>query len=244
MAINLNHSIYGAQFSAFRDLASQVSLTQDTLVSVDEAGRGKGLLNEAGESWKIVVKKGDTIRPLFGRGQGHVDLNNEVRNLFKETVLKVCGARTLDDFPKSVFSVMKSYDYDNKGHLLSLRRIRAVTNAILAEADRETKVAGGTATVPEPQGSTIAPSTIHEIQGQTIEDVDDVESSVDEDEISLKYDTPNYLAGLPLETEEKFMEFYCDAVDKSIAAGQRKEDCDEMLSEMFKVIGYNKNDRR
>ncbi len=49
MSINLNHSIYGAQFSAFRDLASQANLAQDTLVSIDEAGRGKGLLNEAGE---------------------------------------------------------------------------------------------------------------------------------------------------------------------------------------------------
>ena len=67
MSINLNHSIYGAQFNAFRDLASQANLAQDTLVSIDEAGRGKGLLNEAGERRKIVVKKGDTIRPLFGR---------------------------------------------------------------------------------------------------------------------------------------------------------------------------------
>ena len=97
MAVNLNDSLYGAQFRAFQALADDAKLGQDTLVSVDGSGRGKGLLNEAGESRRIVVKKGDTIRPLFGRSQGHVDLNNEVRDLFKETVLKVCGARTMDE---------------------------------------------------------------------------------------------------------------------------------------------------
>ena len=138
MAINLNDSMYGAQFSVFRELASQANLTQDTLVSVDEAGRGKGLLNQNGERRTIVVKNGDTIRPLFGRSQGHKDLNNEVRNLFKETVLRVCGAKTLEDLPKAVLDVMKKDDYDNEGHPLSLRRIRAVTEAIVNEATLET----------------------------------------------------------------------------------------------------------
>ena len=249
MAINLNDSLYGAQFRAFQALADDTKLGQDALVSVDESNRGKGLLNEAGERMTIVVKNdGDEIKsftnPFFSRKQNQIDLNNEVRNLFKETVLKICGVKTLDDLPKAVLSVMRKGDYDNEGHPLSLRRIRAVTSAILAEADREAKVAGGTATMLETQGSTIASSTIHEIQGQNIEEVDETESSADEEEIEFKYDTPDYLAGLPLETEEKFMAFYCDAVDKSIAAGQRKEDCDETLGEMFKVIGYNKNDRR
>lgn len=48
MAINLNDSLYGAQFRAFQALADDTRLGQDTLVSVDESGRGKGLLNEAG----------------------------------------------------------------------------------------------------------------------------------------------------------------------------------------------------
>ena len=69
-------------------------------MSVDEAGRGKGLLDQDGERRTIVVKNGDTIRPLFGRSQAHKDLNNEVRELFKETVLKVCDAQTLDDLPE------------------------------------------------------------------------------------------------------------------------------------------------
>ena len=73
---------------------------------------------------------------------------------------------------------------------------------------------------------------------------DEVESSVDDDEVTFKYATPSYIAGLPPESEEQFMEFYCDAVDQSIKEGQRKETCDETLSAMFKAVGYDKNDRK
>ncbi len=226
MAINLDN----AQFRAFRALADDAKLGQDTLVSVDGSGRGKGLLNEAGESRRIVVKKGDTIRPLFGRSQGHVDLNNEVRDLFKETVLKVCGARTMDDLPESVFSVMKSRDYDNKGHPLSVRRIRAVTSAILAEADKEAKATSGGAQIQS------APETDND---------DEIESSVDDDEdVSFEYDTPDYVSGLPPETEVAFMEFYCAAVKETIEDGRTKEECDYTLREMFHEVGYDENDRK
>lgn len=245
MAINLNLEKFGAQFRAFQALADDAKLGQDTLVSVDGSGRGKGLLNEAGESRRIVVKKGDTIRPLFGRSQGHVDLNNEVRDLFKETVLKVCGVRTMDDLPESVFKVMKSHDYDNNGHPLSVRRIRAVTNAILAEADKEAKVSGGTATEPEPQGSMVNTGAKPELQGLEGEDIDDVESSVDDDEdVSFEYAPPDYVAGLPPETEVAFMEFYCDAVKQTVKDGRTKEDCDKMLKEMFRGVGCDKDDRK
>ena len=122
-------------------LASEAGLSQDSLVSVDDAGRGKGLLNKDGERRTIVVKKdGDQIKsfdnPFFSRNQVQKDLNNEVRNLFKETVLKICGVGTLDELPKSVLDVMKAGDYDNKGHPLSVRRIRAVTQAIVAETKK------------------------------------------------------------------------------------------------------------
>ena len=250
MAINLNDSLYGAQFNAFRNLANDASLSQDTLVSVDEAGRGKGLLNQAGERRTIVVKKGDTIRPLFGRSQGHVDLNNEVRNLFKETVLRICDAKTLDDLPKAVQDVMKKKDYDNKGHPLSLRRIRDVTNAILAEVDKEAKAGASQAESLNNTTSDVSTNDVSKIddgqenEAQEIEGDDEVESSVDDDEVSFKYDTPSYINGLPSETEESFMEFYCDAVDRAIEQGQTKNDCDETLAEMFRIVGYNNRNRK
>lgn len=45
MSINLDN----AQFRAFQALADDAKLGQDALVSIDEAGRGKGLLNEQRE---------------------------------------------------------------------------------------------------------------------------------------------------------------------------------------------------
>jgi len=235
MAINLNDSLYGAQFRAFQALADDTKLGQDALVSVDESNRGKGLLNEAGERRTIVVKNdGDEIRsftnPFFSRKKTQKDLNNEVRDLFKETVLKICGAKTLDDLPKAVRDVMKKGDYDNDGHPLSVRRIRAVTGAILAEAGKETESTSGGAQIQS------AP----QIDGE-----DEIESSVDDDEdVSFEYDTPDYVAGLPPETEIAFMEFYCDAVKETVKDGRTKEDCDNTLRDMFKAIGYDKNDRK
>jgi len=231
MAINLNDSLYGAQFSAFCSLANDSKLSQDSLISVDEAGRGKGLLDQDGERRTIVVKKGDTIRPLFGRSQGHVDLNNEVRNLFKETVLRICGAKDLNSLPKSVQDVMKKGDYDNEGHPLSIRRIRAVTSAIVAEAEKEARTAA-------PQEK----NTVVEIEEAPADDVSEIDDA--SEEAAFKYATPDYAAGLPPETEEMFMEFYCDAVDQSAENGQTKETCDETLREMFRTVGYGKDDRK
>ena len=236
MAVNLNDALYGAQFRAFQALADDTKLGQDALVSVDEAGRGKGLLNEAGERRKIVVKNdGDEIKsftnPFFSRKQNQIDLNNEVRNLFKETVLKICGAKTLEDLPKAVLSVMKKGDYDNDGHPLSVRRIRAVTSAIIAEAGKETE--------PKTCGAQI--QSAPQINGE-----DEIESSVDDEDedVSFEYETPGYVAVLPSETKVAFMEFYCAAVKETIKDGRTKEDCDNTLKEMFREVGHDENDRK
>lgn len=237
MAINLNDSLYGAQFRAFQALADDTKLGQDALVSVDESNRGKGLLNEAGERRTIVVKNdGDEIKsftnPFFSRKQNQIDLNNEVRDLFKETILKICGAKTWEDLPKAVLSVMKKGDYDNDGHPLSVRRIRAVTSAIIAEAGKETESASGGAQIQS------AP----QIDGE-----DEIESSIDDDDdddVSFEYETPGYAAGLPSETKVAFMEFYCDAVKATVKDGRTKEDCDNTLKEMFREVGHDENDRK
>ena len=247
MAINLNDALYGAQFRAFQALANDTKLDQDSLVSVDESNRGKGLLNEAGERRKIVVKNdGDEIRslanPFFSRKKTQRDLNNEVRNLFKETVLKICGAKTLKELPKAVHDVMKSSDYDNDGHPLSVRRIRAVTSAILAEADKEAKASSGGGA----PGETALPGGIGGARIQTAPQIDgdDESDSSDDDEASFEYETPRYAAGLPPETEVAFMEFYCAAVKETLEDGRTKEECDNTLGEMFREVGYDKNDRK
>ena len=86
MAINLN-----AQFHAFVDFAKANANNPDTLARLD--GDGLNLLAPDGKPRTIVAKNdGDKIKPyrnlFFSRKQGQADLNNAVRNLFKETVLK------------------------------------------------------------------------------------------------------------------------------------------------------------
>ncbi len=60
-----------------------------------------------------------------------------------ETVLKVCGARTVDELPETVRTAMKLKDYDNKGHPLTVRRITAVKAANEAKFQAEAAVALG-----------------------------------------------------------------------------------------------------
>lgn len=53
-----------------------------------------------------------------------------------DTVFKVCGVKKFSELPPSVRAVMNEGDYDGNGHPLSVRRIRAVTQAIqIAEVE-------------------------------------------------------------------------------------------------------------
>ena len=135
MAINLNLEKYGAQFKAFVDFAQSAN-DEDTLACIEGDGKGV-LLDPEGKVRTIVAKTDDdkiksfTKNQFFNRNDDQKALNNAVRALFKETVLKVCGAKTIDDLPPSVLNVMKKNDYGvNGGHPLSVRRILAVTDAI------------------------------------------------------------------------------------------------------------------
>ena len=136
MAINLNLEKYGDQFRAFVEFAKTNANNADALACIEGDENGV-LLNPDGNLRRIVAKAGDEIKglanPFFKRSQTHKDINNAVRDLFKETVLKVCGVGTIDELPPSVLAVMKKGDYGaNGGHPLSVRRIKAVTDAIRA----------------------------------------------------------------------------------------------------------------
>ncbi|MBR4617522.1 MAG: hypothetical protein IKO55_18085, partial [Kiritimatiellae bacterium] len=69
----------------------------------------------------------------FPDGTALKALNNQIRNLFLETVLKVCGVQTKEQLPEPVKTAMKLKDYDNGGHPLTVRRITAVKAAIDAQ---------------------------------------------------------------------------------------------------------------
>ena len=219
MAINLNLEKYGAQFNAFAEFAA-AHKNQDWVVRIEGQGRqpgGQELLGPNGEPRRIEAKNWDGAGNIL-RFAGSRAVNNDVRSLFKETVLAVCGVRTMEELPPSVFAVMKKDDYDGKGHPLTVRRITAVTSAILSEAGKEAKSAA-------PQGEGI------EVQGSQNEDEDAVNPSVDNvtkpsidgKEMSFKYEKPAYIASLPQETADRFL--------RKVKEGSL------LLSDAFPVIG-------
>ena len=149
MAINLNIDKYGAQFNAFVNFANANANNEDTLACIDGIGRNAVLLDPDGKPRTIVAKNdNDKIKSLFknqrfNRSVDQKALNNAVRDLFKETVLKVCGVKTIRELPAAVRKAMKEDDFKGDGgHPLSVRRILAVTRAIHAVDDKEIPISG------------------------------------------------------------------------------------------------------
>ena len=135
MAINLNDSIYGRQFAAFADFAKANEGSPDTLVCMGENEDPTQIWDKDTNPRRIVAKTdGDAIRSrtkLFFRFGEKAATNNEVRRIFRDTILSVCGVNSMEELPEQVREVMRSYDY-NKGRPLSVRRIKAVTDAVVA----------------------------------------------------------------------------------------------------------------
>ena len=155
MAINLNLEKYGNQFRAFVNFANANANDADTLACIGGDAPG-GLLDPEGNVRAIVAKTDDDKikrfkhNLLFSRNDDQKALNNAVRDLFKETVLKVCGVGKIEDLPPSVRAVMRKGDYGvNGGHPLSVRRILAVTRAIKALADEPFTVGGNSKAAAE-----------------------------------------------------------------------------------------------
>lgn len=130
--INLNVEDYGAQYKAFVDFASKVD--ENTIVRRDAENTDVSLLGLNGEPRKIIAKTGDGWGH-FWRGSTSQTVNKRVRDLFMETVLKVCGVTQEKDLPKAVYDAMRINDFKGKGHPLTARRINAVNRAILASKE-------------------------------------------------------------------------------------------------------------
>ena len=140
MAINLDHSIYGRQFAAFADFAKANESNPDALVRMGANEKPDELWDKDNNPRRIVVKDdGDAIRSwnkLFFRFGAKAECNDEVRNIFRNTILAVCGVNEMKDLPKPVLDVMNASDY-NKGRPLSVRRIKAVTDAVKLFAQQQ-----------------------------------------------------------------------------------------------------------
>ena len=141
MAINLETNQFSAQFNEFVQFAKREGLTQDTLVRIDAGETGRGMLGPNGAPRKIVVKEGDEIKgitnPFFIRSKTNKDLNFAVRELFLKTILDVCNVTDVDKLPKTVRAVLNKDDFGKAGHPLSVRRIRAITEAVREVARSE-----------------------------------------------------------------------------------------------------------
>ncbi len=121
MAIQVN--LNDAQFRAFTQFAASVSDKGTVLKANDNP-----LTAPDGTPRKIVAKGYDGYGHIW-RKQPSKDINNDVRTLFRDTVLRMFGVNDVQDLPDDVKTAMKTGDYD-KGKPLTARRIIAVSKAI------------------------------------------------------------------------------------------------------------------
>ena len=124
MSIKLDN----AQFRVFTQFA-QNAADGSTILKAD------GELKKAdGTTTKIAAKNGDGVWH-FLRGAAHKRQNNEIRDIFKNTVLEMCGVSKLEDLPEKVRIAMKISDFNNKGRPLTARRIIFVHKAMVETLD-------------------------------------------------------------------------------------------------------------
>ncbi len=126
MAIQVN--LNDAQFRAFTQFAANVS-DKGTVLKVD----GNPLTGSDGMPRKIVAKGYDGYGHIW-RQQHSKDINDEIRTLFKNTILRMFGAKDVQNLPDDVQTAMKTGDY-GKGKPLTARRIIAVSKAIAKVVD-------------------------------------------------------------------------------------------------------------
>ena len=126
MAIQVN--LNDAQFKAFTQFATSVSDKGTVLKANDNP-----LTASDGTPRKIVAKGYDGYGHIW-RKQPSKDINNDVRTLFRDTVLRMFGVNDVQDLPDDVQTAMKTGDYD-KGKPLTARRIIAVSKAIAKVVD-------------------------------------------------------------------------------------------------------------
>ena len=111
------------QFQKFYDFAQAHVNDQDTKAKIDTTA-GSTPLGER----SITAKSGDNFGVF--RLQSTKDVNNNVRTLFKKSVVDMFGGES--NIPQAVKEAMRLADY-NKGKPLTARRILAVANAIMAD---------------------------------------------------------------------------------------------------------------
>ena len=122
--MNLQTAI--SQYSAFTQFAQSEGVKGSTILA------GKGGSRQADGSMSIEAKSKFDFVGHIARGKKSQDMNNEVRNLFKGSVIAMFGGKDENDvacLPDSIRAAMKFDDY-GKGKPLTARRIIAVKAAV------------------------------------------------------------------------------------------------------------------
>ena len=116
---------YNDAFKAFTDFATQAKGGSTIAQISDEKNAVGGTGPLAGRT--IVAKTGFDFIGNVGRRQASRDVNNAVRDLFKQAIADMFGGP--DKIPESVRDAMKMADF-GKGKPLTARRILAVKTAV------------------------------------------------------------------------------------------------------------------
>jgi len=127
---------YNATFKAFTDFATQAKGGSTIAQIGGEKNTVAGTGPLAGRT--IVAKTSFDFVGNVGRRQASRDVNNEVRELFKQAIADMFGGP--DNIPDSVKDAMKMADF-GKGKPLTARRILAVKTAVDQVAADEAKAA-------------------------------------------------------------------------------------------------------
>jgi len=133
MANNIGISVFdNAQFQAFTRFAASVADKGTALkAEVD-------LKREDGTPRQIVAKGYDGWGKIC-RDENSKNINNDIRSLFKATVLGMFGVDDFEALPETVRKAMKTDDYGTvdrpSGKPLTARRIIAVSKAIAKVVD-------------------------------------------------------------------------------------------------------------
>lgn len=133
MSINLNN-VQFRKFVSFADNADSynaIAQVGDVSPGQDDISAPGALLNR-----QIVAKKqfdwvGNALRLSRSRST-----NNAARELFVNTILKMCNASSVDQLPEGVRNALSMKDY-GKGKPLTARRILAVSEALKAEVAKK-----------------------------------------------------------------------------------------------------------
>ncbi|MBQ1428171.1 MAG: hypothetical protein IIZ06_00740, partial [Kiritimatiellae bacterium] len=116
---------YNDAFKAFTDFATQAKSGSTIAQIGGEKNTVAGTGPLAGRT--IVAKTGFDFVGNVGRRQASRDVNNAVRDLFKQAIADMFGGP--DKIPESVRDAMKMADF-GKGKPLTARRILAVKTAV------------------------------------------------------------------------------------------------------------------